>query len=221
MRWNKKQFAVIGLGRFGGSICKELHQMGHDVLAIDRDEKKVVEFAAFSSHALQLDSTNESALKRSGITNFENVIVAIGEDIQSSILTTLVLKDLQIPKVYVKAQNHYHQKVLMKIGVEQVVQPEIEMGKKMAEHLGSQKIIDSIDLSADYSITELMATPKVNRKSLNDLKIRLKFGVTVLAIKRGEELNVSPLPHDILQAGDVLTVLGTKKNIHQFDRAGL
>lgn len=221
MGLKKKQFAVIGLGRFGGSLCKELHQMGHAVLAIDRDEKKVAEFAEFSSHALQLDSTNETALKNSGITNFENVIVAIGEDIQTSILTTLVLKDLQIPKVYVKAQNRYHQKVLMKIGVEQVVQPEIEMGKKMAEHLGSQKIIDSIELSADYSITELLATPKVNRKSLDDLKIRLKFGVTVLAIKRGEQLNISPLPNDILQAGDILTVLGTKKDIHQFDRAGL
>jgi trk system potassium uptake protein TrkA len=221
MGWNNKQFAVIGLGRFGGSICKELHQRGHDVLAIDLDEKKVAEYAEFASHALQLDSTSERALKSSGVTNFEHVIVAIGEDIQTSILTTLILKDLEIPKIYVKAQNRYHQKVLMKIGVEQVLQPEIEMGKKIAETLGSQKIVDSINLSADYSITELLATPKVNDKSLNELNIRPKFGVTVLAIKRGEQLNISPMPADTLQAGDILTVLGTKKSIHRFDRVGL
>lgn len=220
MAW-KKQFAVIGLGRFGGSVCMELNRMGHEVLAIDLNEKKVAEFAEFSSHALQLDSTNELALKTSGITNFENVIVAIGEDIQTSILTTLVLKDLGIPRVYVKAQNRYHQKVLMKIGVEQIIQPEVEMGKKVAENLGSQKIIDSIELSADYSISELLATSKVNRKSLNELKIRVLYGVTVIAIKRGEQLNISPMPDDTLLAGDILTVLGLKKNILHFDKAGL
>ncbi|WP_341962722.1 TrkA family potassium uptake protein [Planococcus maritimus] len=217
----KKQFAIIGLGRFGGSVCKELNQMGHEVLAIDLDEKKVAEFAEFSTSALQLDSTNELALKSSGITNFENVIVAIGEDIQTSILMTLVLKDLDIPRVYVKAQNRYHQKVLMKIGVEQIIQPEVEMGKKIAESLGSQKTIDSIELSADYSISELLATAKVNRRSLNELKIRPKYGVSVIAIKRGEDLNIAPMPDDTLQAGDILTVLGLKKNIRHFDQAGL
>lgn len=217
----KKQFAIIGLGRFGGSVCKELNQMGHEVLAIDLDEKKVAEFAEFSTSALQLDSTNELALKSSGITNFENVIVAIGEDIQTSILTTLVLKDLDIPRVYVKAQNRYHQKVLMKIGVEQIIQPEVETGKKIAESLGSQKTIDSIELSADYSISELLATAKVNRRSLNELKIRPKYGVSVIAIKRGEDLNIAPMPDDTLQAGDILTVLGLKKNIRHFDQAGL
>ncbi len=221
MGWKKKQFAVIGLGRFGGSLCKELNQLGHEVLAIDQDEKKVAEFAACSMHALQLDATNEAALRSSGITNFDHVIVAIGENIQTSILTTLVLKDLQIPHVYVKAQNYYHQKVLMKIGVERVIQPEVEMGRKLAETLGSEKIVDSIDLSADWSITELLATAKVNHKSINELKINPKYKVKVLAIKRGEQLNVSPVPEDLLETGDILTVMGTKKNIQHFDRAGL
>lgn len=221
MGQRKKQFAVIGLGRFGGSVCQELHARGHDVLAIDKDEKKVAEHVEFSTQAVQMDATDEKALKGIGIGNFENVIVAIGEDIQTSILTTLALKELNVARVRVKAQNQYHQKVLEKIGADQVIQPEFDMGKKLAQHLASDKIVDYIELSPDYSIVELSATAKIHEKTLDQLDIRSSYGITILAIKRNTTLNVAPKPNDQLYAGDILTVLGTNTDIQRFDEAGL
>lgn len=221
MRQKKKQFAVIGLGRFGGSVCHELYSRGHEVLAIDKEEKKVAEHIESSTQAVQLDATDEKALKGIGIGNFENVIVAIGEDIQTSILATLALKELNVPYVRVKAQNQYHKKVLEKIGVDQVIQPEFDMGKKLAQQLTSDKMIDYIELSPDYSIVELSATTKIHQKTLDQLDIRSSYGITILAIKRHDVLNVAPMPDDQLYAGDILTVLGTNKDIQRFDETGL
>ncbi|WP_026690907.1 potassium channel family protein [Alteribacter aurantiacus] len=221
MSKKKKQFAVIGLGRFGGSVCKELYEMGHEVLAIDMLEEKVNEYAKYATHAVQLDSTDEKALQSVGIGNFEHVVVAIGDNIQSSILTTLVLKEMGVLKVWVKAQNHYHQKVLDKIGADLVVHPEYDMGKRIAHNISSEKIIDFIDLSDDYSIVELLATKKVDGKSLVDLNVRARYGVTILAFKRGEALNISPLPDDEIHENDILIVMGHKNDLDRFEDEGL
>ncbi|PYZ96431.1 potassium transporter Trk [Alteribacter lacisalsi] len=216
-----KQFAVIGLGRFGGSVCRELHEMGHEVLAVDKVEDKVNEYAGFATHAVQLDSTDESALRSMGIGNFEHVVVAIGDNIQASILTTLVLKELGVTKVWVKAQNHYHHKVLEKIGADMVVHPELDMGKRIAHNMASEKVVDFIDLSDDYSIVELLATDKVNHRTLVDLNIRAKYGVTVLAFKREENMNISPMPDDEIVKGDILVVMGHKNDLNRFEEEGL
>ncbi|MFC5713644.1 potassium channel family protein [Thalassorhabdus alkalitolerans] len=221
MKRMKKQFAVIGLGRFGGSICRELYSMGHDVLAVDNDEEKVNEYVTLATHAVQADGTDEKALKSLGIGNFEHVVVAIGDNIQASILTTLVLKDLDIPKVWVKAQNHYHQKVLEKIGADQIVHPEYDMGIRIAQNMASEKVIDHIDLSDEYSIVELLATSKVHNKSLIDLDVRAKYGVTILAIKRGEDVNVSPMPDDLIKKEDMIVVIGHKNDVRRFENEGL
>ncbi|MDT8861663.1 TrkA family potassium uptake protein [Alkalihalobacillus sp. MEB130] len=217
----KKQFAVIGLGRFGGSICKELYNMGHQVLAIDNREQKVNEFATFATHAVIADSTDEKALKTLGIRNFEYVIVAIGDDIQTSILTTLLLKEMDVPNVWVKAQNAYHHKVLEKIGADRIIHPEHDMGIRTAQHLHSEKIVDYIELSDEYSIVELLATKKINNKSLVDLHIRARYGCTILAIKRGEQINVSPLPNEIIQEKDMLVVIGHKNDLKRFEDEGM
>src|SRR5699024_2870522 len=136
----KREFAVIGLGRFGGSICEELSMEGMKVLAIDSSELKVNEFKNIASHAVIADATEENTLTELGVENVDHVIVAIGDDIQASILTTVILVDMDVKKITVKAQNDYHEKILKKIGAHHVVHPERDMGKRLAHSLISSNI---------------------------------------------------------------------------------
>ncbi|WP_026690111.1 potassium channel family protein [Alteribacter aurantiacus] len=217
----KKQFAVIGLGRFGSSVCKELHRMNHEVLAIDNDEFKVNELKNFATHTAVVDATDETSMKKIGIRNFDHVIVAIGEDIQASILCTLILKDFNIKQVWVKAQNDHHHKVLDKIGADKVFHPESDMGERIAEFLTSEKVIDYIDLSDEYSIIESLATEKVKGKSLADLDIRANYGCTIIAIKQKDKVDVTPHPEDTLNPGDLLVVIGHKNDLRRFQKEAL
>ncbi|SET14300.1 trk system potassium uptake protein TrkA [Oceanobacillus limi] len=217
----KKQFVIIGLGSFGSSVCKRLFQLGHDVLAIDNDIETVKEISDYASHAVVANATDEDELKSLGVRNFDHAIVAIGEKIQPSILCTLILKEIGVKKVYVKAQNLKHQRVLEKIGADRIIHPEEEMGIRIANQLDSDKIIDYIGLSKNYSIIELEATNKVSNHSLVDLDVRAKYGCTILAIKREEHVNVSPLPDDKIVQGDILVVMGDNKSLKRFEEKGL
>lgn len=214
----KRQFAVIGLGRFGGSLCKELFNSGKDVLAIDNDIDRVSEYADVSAHAVQADSTDETTLINLGLRNFDYVIVAIGENIQASILTTLLLTEMGVKHVWVKAQNDYHHKVLEKIGASRIIHPERDIAKRIAHHIISEKIIDFIELSDEYSIVEVIASDKVSQKTLIDLDIRAKYGCTIVAIKNKDEITVSPPVDRILLKGDILVVAGHNKDIARFER---
>lgn len=215
---NRKEFAVIGLGRFGGSICKELCDEGMQVLAIDKDEDRVNSFKNIASHAVILDSTDEESLKEIGISNFEHVIVAIGENIQASILTTVILKELGVRKVTVKAQNDYHEKILNRIGADQVVHPERDMGKRLAHNFISSNILDYLELSDEHSIAEVKAGKKMVGKSLIDLDIRAKYGCNVVAIKKGKDINVSPQADVALEEDDILIVIGADIDLSRFEK---
>ncbi|WP_174613104.1 potassium channel family protein [Virgibacillus ihumii] len=214
----KREFAVIGLGRFGGSICRELSMEGMQVLAIDNDEDKVNEYKNIASHAVIADSTDEVTLKELGIKNIDHVIVAIGDNIQASILTTVVLTDLGIKKITVKAQNEYHEKILNKIGADQVVHPERDMGKRIAHNIISSNILDYLELSDDHSIVEVKAGEKMQGKSLVDLDIRANYGCNVVAIKRDKSINVSPSADDLLDSEDILIVIGADNDISRFEK---
>ena len=214
----KKEFAVIGLGRFGGSICRELVAQGMEVLAIDHKEDRVNEFMSIASHAVIGDTTDESVLKSLGIRNFDHVIVAIGDDIQASILTTLMLKELGVKHITVKAQNDYHEKVLIKIGADQVVHPERDMGKRIAHKIVSNNILDYIDLSDDHSIVEIVASARLNGKTLIDLDIRAKYGINIVGIKRGTKVIISPAADEMVYVGDILIVLGADTDINRFEK---
>ncbi len=214
----KKVFAVIGLGRFGGSIVKSLAEDGLEVLAIDANEDRVNEYAKIASHAIVGDTTDENVLKSIGISNFDHVIVAIGENIQSSILTTLILKELGVNHVTVKAQNDYHEKVLRKIGADTVVHPERDMGRRIAYNIVSNNILDYLDLSEEHSIVEIVASEKMNGKSIIDLDIRARYGLNIVAIKRGSDINVSPQAGDAIHTGDILIVIGADTDISRFEK---
>lgn len=213
-----KEFAVIGLGRFGGSIVRELRELETDVLAIDVDEERVNEFAEIATQTVIGNTTDESVLKNLGLRNFDNVIVAIGDNIQSSILTTLLLKDLGVKKVTVKAQSDYHARVLDKIGADVVVHPERDMGRRIAHRLVSSSVLDYLELSDQHSIVEIYATEQLANQSLLELDIRAEYGVSVIAIKRGNNLIVSPDPTVNIKDTDVLIVIGTDDDLTRFEK---
>ncbi|ALS29566.1 TrkA family potassium uptake protein [Paenibacillus cisolokensis] len=215
----KKQFAVIGMGRFGSSVALSLSRMGFDVLAIDMNEHRIQEISHHVTHAVSADSTDEDALRAIGIRNFDVVVVAIGADIQSSILTTLILKDLGVPTLIVKAQNELHGKVLDKIGADKVIFPERDMGLRVAHHLISPNILDFIELSEDYSIVELKATGQMIGKNLKQLDIRAEYRCNVMAIKTGSQMNISPFAEDVIQEGDVLVIVGKNEDLTRLELA--
>lgn len=212
----KKQFAVIGLGRFGGSICRKLSEQGAEVLAIDSDEDRVSEFSSIATHAVIADSTDETVLKSLGLRNFDHVIVAIGDNIQASILTTLILKEMGVPKVTAKAQNDYHEKVLRKIGADQVIHPERDMGARIAHNITSSSVLDYLELSDKHSILEVVAGRKMSGQTLIDLDVRAKYGVNIVGIKKGAHINVSPRADQVVEMGDILIVIGADVDIDRF-----
>nr|MDH3099733.1 Ktr system potassium transporter KtrC [Bacillus velezensis] len=214
----RKEFAVIGLGRFGGSICKALSEEGLEVMAMDIDEDKVNEYAKIASHAVIGDSTDESVLKNLGSRNFDHVIVAIGENIQASILTTLILKELGVNTITVKAQNDYHEKVLAKIGADHIVHPERDMAKRIAHNIVSNNVLDYLELSDEHSIVEIVANSRLAGNTLLDLDIRAKHGINIVAIKREKEVIVSPLATEMIQKEDILIVIGSLTDISRFEK---
>ncbi|MER1984592.1 MAG: TrkA family potassium uptake protein [Solibacillus sp.] len=212
----KREFVVIGLGRFGGSIVRELVRQGADVMAIDTDQERVDEFAQIATQAIVADTTDEAVIKSLGIWNFEHVIVAIGENIQASILTTLILKELGVPQITVKAQNDYHEKVLSKIGADVVVHPERDMGIRIANKMLSHNVLDYLELSDEHSMMEIKANKVIAGKSLIDLDIRAKYGINIVGIKRGEDIMISPAATELIQMGDILLVIGADVDINRF-----
>ncbi|KFZ43554.1 TrkA family potassium uptake protein [Anoxybacillus flavithermus] len=213
----KKEFAVIGLGRFGGSVCRTLSEQGMEVLAIDVDEEKVNEYASIASQAVVADSTDENVLKSLGIRNFDHVIVAIGDNIQASILTTLILKELGVEKITVKATNDYHEKVLKKIGADHIVHPERDMGERIANNMISNNVLDYLELSDRHSIVEIVANERLHGHSLLELDIRAKYGINIVAIKRNNDIIVSPLASEMIYEGDILIVIGADQDIDRFE----
>ena len=217
----KKEFVVIGLGRFGGSVCKELHRLGHQVLAIDIKEEKVNAVLTDSTRAVIADASREEVLKLLGVGNFDYAVVAIGDNMQASIMCTLLLKEMGVRNVWVKAQNANHKKVLAKIGADRVIQPEYDMGIRVANQIQSGKLQEYIELSEEYSISELDISKRLANKTLNELNIRAKYGCTILAIKNGDKVNISPSAEDKLYEGDRIVVIGKNNDIKRLEEKGL
>lgn len=204
----KKQFLVIGLGRFGMSLIKTLIQHKHEVLAVDKDVELVEDASHIATHAIQADCTDEDALHELGVKNFNHAIVAIGEDTHSSLLVTLLLKELGVKKVTAKAKSAIHGKMLEKLGADQVIYPERDMGIRLGKQLSSGNLIDYIELSPDYNLVEMKAPPAMDGKTLQQLNIRAKYGCNIIAIKHGEMINMTPSADDVIRSGDILLVMG-------------
>ncbi len=214
-----KQFVVIGCGRFGSSVAETLYKLGHEVLAIDLDEEKVQEISGRVTCAVQADVSDEKVLIELGIRNFDVVIVSIGSNYQASIMATLIAKELGVKKVIAKAHDELHGKVLSKIGADRIIFPERDMGIRVAHNLVSSNILDFIELSPDYSILEITALDKWINKTLRELKLPSRYGLNVMAIKRGENINVSPYADDIILKDDILVVVGSTDDIEKIEQS--
>ncbi len=212
-----KQFAVIGLGRFGTSVAITLHKMGYEVLAIDNNEERVQEFSNEVTHVVQADTTDEETLAALGIRNFDVVIVAIGEDVQANILTTLQLKELGVPYIVTKASNKLHGKMLEKLGADRVVYPERDMGQRVAHNLVSSAVLDYIELSPNLNIMEVSVPQALVGKTLAETNLRAKYEINVVAIKRGDDIIVPPLPNEMIKAHDILVVVGSISGIQRLE----
>ena len=216
----KQNYAVIGLGRFGGSICRTLVESGQEVLAIDENEDRVNEYMNIATHVVVGNAQDEKVLKSLGIRNFDHVIVAIGEDIQASILVTLMVKEMGVPNILAKAQNEYHARVLEKVGADRVVHPERDMGIRIAHNLVSKNILDFIELSDEFSLAEMRVTnPNFFNHTLLDLNFRQKYGLTVVDIRRpNTQVIVSPSANQLVKENDNLLVIGNAEDVDFLDK---
>ncbi|WP_347351298.1 potassium channel family protein [Acetoanaerobium noterae] len=215
-----KNYVVIGCGRFGSSVAKTLYSLGHEVLAIDKNEEKIQNIAEQVTHAVEADCTDENVLKSLGIRNFDVAVISIGSDIQSSIMATLICKELGVQYVLCKAQNELQAKVLYKIGADRVVFPERDMGIRVAHNLVSQNVLEYIELDPHYSIAEIVAPSKWIGKTIGQLDLRANYGITVMAVKQGININISPEADDVLKAGDILVVIGKNEQINKVEERG-
>ena len=212
-----KQFVVIGLGRFGASVAKTLCSLGNDVLVIDKDEDLIQDISDSVTHAVQMDATDENALRTLGLRNFDVAVVTIGSNIQASVMVTLIVKELGVKYIIAKGNSDLHAKVLYKIGADRVILPEKDMGVRVAHNLVSSSILDYIELSPDYSIMEIESLEEWQGKTLRELKLRSKYGINVMAIKKGDEINLAPSAEDEVEAEDVLVAMGSAQDLSNLE----
>lgn len=214
----KQTFAVIGLGRFGGSVCKTLADAGQEVLAIDKYESRVNDYKGTATQAVVADAQDEDVLRSLGIRNVDHVIVAIGEDIQASILVTLMVKEQGVKYVTAKAQNEYHAKVLEKLGVDRVVHPERDMGVRIGRSLTSKNMVDYLDLDANFKLAEILITnSEFVGKSLAEMDFRDRYGLNVIALAHSRQEMVLPSAGDVLTENDSILVAGPTRAIDKFE----
>ena len=215
----KKSYAVIGLGRFGSSVAATLFDMDQEVLAMDVDGARVEEMKHRVTLAIQADMRDERALSRLEIQRFDAVLISIGGDVQSSIMATVLCKELGARYVIAKAADPLHAKLLRKVGADKVLLTEREAGVRLAHSLVSESVIDYLELSDEYSVSEISIPKRWVGHSLDDLKVRNTYDVSVIAIRRGESIMVKIDPYEALREKDVLVVIGENTDIQKI--AGL
>lgn len=217
LRKDNQQFAVIGLGRFGRAVCSTLHKLGYEVLGTDINEKNVAQVltSQIVAHALQLDSTDSAALKEAGIFEFDTVIIAIGNYIQESIVTTLNVKEAGVPHVVAKASSEVHGKLLKRVGADHVIFPEHEAGCTLARSLTKPAILDRFDLDPDNSIVELIVPDEFHGKTITEIQLRSRYGLNLLAVSHNDKFEINPDPRSRLERGSAMVVIGCNKDINR------
>jgi trk system potassium uptake protein len=209
-RDGEREFAVIGLGRFGASVALTLIERGYRVLGIDIERPLVQEYSDSLTHTVALDATNEEALRAIEIASFDTVIVSMAEHFESSVLAAVALKNLGVRCVICKALSERQAEILRRIGADQVVLPEREAGRRLALELAMPQLLDSMVLGPGNSVAEVQLPEWLVGRSLAETRLKDRLGVTVLVVKSGENLIVSPPASYIFQPGDLLVVIGTE-----------
>jgi len=214
----KQTFAVIGLGRFGLSVCQSLVAAGQEVLAIDNNEELITSYKDLVTQAVIADAQDEDAMRELDLGSFNLVVIALGKKIQASVLSTLIAKELGVKDIIAKAETTMHGKALQKIGADQIVFPERDMGKRVARRLLSHNILNYLELSDTYTLAEIrVENGKLSGKTLDDLNFRKQFGLTLVAIRRGKDVQVSPPATAVIEKGDTLSVIGETMDVEHLD----
>ena len=203
-----KSYIVVGLGRFGQAVARQLCALGAEVLAIDVRSDLVQQVANDVTHAVVGDGQDKEVLRALGVRNFDCAIIAIGDDLAASVLVTMNLKELEVPYIVCKAHDETHRRVLEKLGVDRVVIPEQEHAQRLARSLHSHNVLDYIELSEDYGILEVPAPKSWVGKTIRELNVRAKLGVNIIAVESGKETNVATGADYQVRSGDIMVVLG-------------
>jgi trk system potassium uptake protein TrkA len=210
-----QEFLVIGLGRFGGGLAETLVGMGHEVLGVDSDPRPVQQFSGLLTHVVEADSTNEEAMRQIGAGDFSTAVVAIGTDIEASILTTAVLADLEVVRIVAKAVTGPHGRILERVGAHRVVFPERDMGIRVGHSLAGS-ILDYFQLDPGFALVETTAPLEIVGKTLAGAEVRRRYGITVVCIKPKGASFTYATPDTVVQEGDVLVVAGETRRAESF-----
>jgi trk/ktr system potassium uptake protein len=210
------EFLVIGLGRFGGALATDLIDHGHEVLGVDADAKLVQAHATRLTHVVEADSTDLEAMRQLGAGDFDTAVVAIGTDLEASILTTSLLVDLGAKRIVAKAISDAHGKILSRIGAHRVVFPERDMGVRVARSLAGKDVIDYMELDPGFVLLETKTPPDLVGKTLAEAQVRKRYGLTVVSIKSPGQAATYATPETVPQDGDILVVAGETKKVEKF-----
>jgi len=209
-----KSFVIIGVGRFGQNLARTLFKLGHEVLAIDEREDRIQQVSEYVTHAVCGNIRDEHVLRSLGVRNFDCAVVALSEDMGASVLVTLMLKELGVKYIVTRATSDIHRRVLEKMGADRVVFPEQDMGMRLAHNLSAMNILDYIELSDEYSIVETRVPDNWKGKSLRELSVRSRYGVSVMAVKSADgDIDVAPDPGRPLGADDTLVIIGANDDL--------
>ncbi len=226
-----KQFAVFGLGVFGISVAKNLMAEGMEVIVVDKNEQGIETIKNEVTQAAVLDSTLEEALRAVDISRIDCAIIAIGDDMEASILTALLLKKLEVPKIIARANSPAHRQILSLIGVDEIISPEDEMGMRLARRLSSTHILHHLDISEEHTIAEVVVADSFVGITIREMNLRSRFGVNIVGIKKriphvtedGQNVYIEkyvdfPSPDDVFEEGDVLVMVGSERAITEVEK---
>lgn len=212
----RKQYAVFGLGSFGESAAVTLQELGCEVVVVDNHMERIENISPYVSYAVQADIEDPEVIRSLGARNLDGVVVAVADDMEASIMATLVSKEIGVPYVLAKAKNDLHAKVLKKIGADSIIFPEKEIGQSVARNLVSGEFVDWISLSPDYSITEIAVPEKWIGKSLSEIDVRRTKDVNVVGVRIGEKIQVTIDPEEPLQKEMMLIMIGSNEALEKF-----
>ena len=212
----RKQYAVFGLGSFGESVAVTLQELGCEVVVVDNHMERIEDISPYVSYAVQADIEDPEVIRSLGARNLDGVVVAVADDMEASIMATLVSKEIGVPYVLAKAKNELHAKVLKKIGADSIIFPEKEIGQSVARNLVSGEFVDWISLSPDYSITEIQVPEKWIGKSLSEIDVRRTKDVNVVGVRIGEKIQVTIDPEEPLQEEMMLIMIGSNEALEKF-----
>jgi len=208
-----RTYLIIGLGRFGISFGKTIFEMGQEVLGIDINPDIVQDCSSFLTHTIEANATSEEFLKSIDVDKFDAVVVAIGSNFQVNIMITVLLKELGAKHIIAKAKDDFQAKVLYKVGADQVILPEKDIGIKVARSLVTNNYFELIEISPEYSIINVYAPESWHKNTLGGLAVRTKYKVNILAIKSGNETSIIPHANTIIKPGDVITIMGANADL--------